>query len=785
MDAQGMNNNGMPHAYMEEENLDVKEWVFKILAIWKLIIVSIVLCLGIVYLYHRYATPRYDVGGTILIKEDKKSLNPELLQELQFFQGSSTKQNEIEILGSYTLLKKTIETLHFDIEYFGIGRIKEREIEAENAPFHVTFVGDKRPDRTMVFAVELKEDNSFILSSESRGLEPRTYQFPALVDWAGLTLRIEAQTIETPPSNLYEVKLFNAWDLAKSYKSKVKITDVNREASILSISLQTELPSKGIQFVNTLIEIYIQRELDEKNETATRTVDFIDQQLGNIQDSLVMIERRLQTFRADNRVVDISQEGLAALQKLETLESKKAEEQFRIEYYNYIIAYLENNRDPEGILSPSMAGIDSPTLQALTSNLGNLTAQLSQLEINSTEVNPQVQSLRLQVQKLISSIIENVENLKGSSEILITDLKLRIMESERLVNQLPLTERTLVNIQRRFTLSENLFIYLQEKKAEAGIAKASNVPNVKQVDPPMLTGQTYPSPTRNYAIGFSLGMIIPIVLLLIKDYFSVTIQSIHEVSKNTKIPVLASIAYSRYDTELVMEKYPRSQVAESFRKMRAALKFLEKKDYKVVMITSFLSGEGKSFMTINTAVMLAKMGHKVLLIGLDLRKPKIFDTFGISNDTGMSQLLIGDKSAKEVIQKTGIKGLDMVTAGPVPPNPNELLMGHEFDGAMKQFKEQYDYVVVDTPPVGLVSDPIEISRHSDICLFIIRQGITPRHAIDYINDINDKGLMKNIGIVLNGVDFKKTNGHYGYGYGYGYGTYYGGKNAKGSGYYQE
>ena len=784
MEAQGTNSNISTPQYLEEENLDIKEWVFKILGIWQYMLLSIVVCVGIVYLFHRYSTPRFEVGGTILIKEDKKSVNPELLQELQFFQGSSTKANEIEILSSHSLLKRTIEVLGFDVEYYGVGRIKKQEMEASSMPFAVSFVGDKRPERTMIFSVELNDDQSFVLSSEDLGLAPETYRFPALIEARGITFQVDAQPIAADIAGQYELRFFHIWDLAKSYRGRVKVTDVSKEASILSISMETELPAKGTRFINTLIDIYIQRELDEKNETATRTVQFIDQQLSSIQDSLRLIERRLQTFRADNRVVDISQEGLAALQRLEELEGKKAEEKFRIEYYNYIVEYLKKNRAPEGIISPSTAGIPSPMLEALTGNLAELTSQLAQLEMNATEVNPQVMSLRLQIQKIISSIIENVENLKGSSEILITDLNMRIKEAERLVNQLPFTERILVNIQRQFTLSENLFIYLQEKKAEAGIAKAANVPSVKSVDPPMLKQQTFPKPMRNYAIGFSLGMIIPVMFLLVKDFFSVTIRSVHEISKGTKLPVLASIALSNYDGELVMEKHPRSQVAESFRKMRAALKFLEKKDHNVIMVTSFLSGEGKTFFTMNTAIMLAKMGHKVILLGLDLRKPKIFGAFGISNQVGMSQLLIGDKEYSEVIQSTQIKGLDVVTSGPVPPNPNELLMGHEFDEAIKWFRQEYDYVVVDTPPVGLVSDSIEISRHSDIALFIIRQGITPRHSIDYINDIHSKGLMKNIGIVLNGVDFKKLSGQYG-GYGYGYGTYYGGKDGTGSGYYQE
>ncbi|CAD5252784.1 MULTISPECIES: exopolysaccharide transport family protein [unclassified Imperialibacter] len=783
MDAQGVNKMPAVPAYVEEENLDVKDWVYKILDYWQLIFLSVIICVGVVFLFHRYSTPRFEVAGTILIKEDKKSINPELLQELQFFQGNSTKQNEIELLGSYSLLKRAIESLNFDIAYYGIGRIKQREIEPEKMPFKVSFIGEARPERNLVFSVEMQKDGGFVLFSEELGLARQRYQFPAVIEFNGLSFRVEERQIDLAGVDSYQFVLFNSWGLARSYRGRIRISDVNKEASILAISMQTELPSKGVQFINSLINIYIQRELEEKNETATRTVEFIDGQLASIEDSLLLIERRLQTFRTDNRVVDISQEGLAALQKLEELENKRAEERFRIEYYNYIVAYLKQETQPHGIISPSTAGIDSPLLEALTQNLAELSSQLLQVEMGATDANPQVLSLKNQTRKVILSIVENVQNLKGSSEILVADLTSRIKESERLVNKLPLTERTLVNIQRRFSLSENLFIYLQEKKAEAGIAKASNVPNAKVVDPPMLRGQTFPTPLRNYAIGFSLGLLLPIILIVIKDFFSISIQSVHEITKSTKLPVLASIALSRYETELVMEKYPRSQVAESFRKMRASMKFLERKDHKVVMVTSFLSGEGKSFLTMNTAIMLAKMGQKVLLLGLDLRKPKIFDSFGISNDQGMSHLLIGDKKYKDVIQSTGIKGLDLIAAGPIPPNPNELLMGHEFDDAMRWFREHYDYIVIDTPPVGLVSDPIEISRHADVALFIIRQDVTPRHAIDYINDIHNKGLINNIGIVLNGVDFKKPKWHSIYGYGYGYGNYYGGKKASGSGYY--
>ena len=440
MDAQGVNKMPAVPAYVEEENLDVKDWVYKILDYWQLIFLSVIICVGVVFLFHRYSTPRFEVAGTILIKEDKKSINPELLQELQFFQGNSTKQNEIELLGSYSLLKRAIESLNFDIAYYGIGRIKQREIEPEKMPFKVSFIGEARPERNLVFSVEMQKDGGFVLFSEELGLARQRYQFPAVIEFNGLSFRVEERQIDLAGVDSYQFVLFNSWGLARSYRGRIRISDVNKEASILAISMQTELPSKGVQFINSLINIYIQRELEEKNETATRTVEFIDGQLASIEDSLLLIERRLQTFRTDNRVVDISQEGLAALQKLEELENKRAEERFRIEYYNYIVAYLKQETQPHGIISPSTAGIDSPLLEALTQNLAELSSQLLQVEMGATDANPQVLSLKNQTRKVILSIIENVQNLKGSSEILVADLTSRIKESERLVNKLPLTE---------------------------------------------------------------------------------------------------------------------------------------------------------------------------------------------------------------------------------------------------------------------------------------------------------------------------------------------------------
>lgn len=992
-----------PNFYQEEDPINLKEWFFRILAYWWLIAISVVLGVAAVWLYHRYAVPRYNVTTTILINQEKNNPSELILEELAMFSGKVNIQNEIGILKSLSLLQQVIDSLDFEVEYYQLGRIRTAEQYVDDSPYKVTVIENNGLNGAQ-FMIDFLGDNLFkIYPNEDapvRGLEEQTLSFPAVVtlpegvlliernntttdyqarqhdstlpvdkwrderrEWReerverslpageagvesgdkqsgpvdtsrrisgtledqkndpdrssiartvrvstrpgpnrlkvystrsepsgseaylhyssgrqagpnrptaqptytivpagrrvrmsdskanlnrptaqrvrmsesseslrdpGRTVRVSTRPGPNRPNrpNVYATRsepsdpseslrdpvrtvrtvrqrsesessesptrlaesigqhkfiVYTPWSLAKSYRKALSITNANKESSILSISMESPLPDKARAFLNKLVEQYIQRELNQKNLTAERTIDFIDQQLLGIQDTLSTIEERLQSFRSSNRIINMSEEGSLALTKFQDLEQRKAEEEIKLEYFDYILKYLREERPQGSMISPATVGVESPVLDALIQNLNQLGTQLTQLELNATEVNPQVKSLRLQVERVMDGIIENVENLKESTEIALQDVNARIREVERSLNQLPVTERAYVNIQRRFTLSENLFIYLQEKKAEAGIAKASNVPENKLLDPAIVMAQTFPNAKRNYALGFMLSFILPVGALVLREYFSNKIQSINDVETHTKLPVLGTLAYAHFDTELVMANHPRSLAAESFRKVRAAMKFLENgKGAKVIMLTSFHSGEGKSFSAMNFATMLAKSDKKVLLLGMDLRKPRKFEELGLDFETGVTQYLIGDKKLKEVVQPSKFEGLEVLLSGPTPPNPNELITGEQTAKLFDELHKKYDYVIIDSAPIGLVSDGMDLAKYVDVTLFIVRHQVTPKNALEYINDIADKELLPKIGIILNGVDFKKFKNkvNFGYGYGYGYGF------NKGSGYYE-
>lgn len=757
----------------DESGIDIREWTFKILSYWKWIIVSVISAMVMVFIYHRYTVPQYLVNASMLINEESKSMGQQLMEEVDLFSAKVNLENEMAVIKSRSFIAEVIDSLNFEVEYYREGRIKSTELYGEDSPFKVTVVDNSGKQNFQLKLVFINEDEFRLFTMDGGPFQgfDGTYHFPAVITGEGLVLRINRKNKALPSEKEFVFKLYDVWGLAESYQKQLQVGTLNKDASILTLSYISSNTIKAQDFLNAVIHFYIKRELEEKNQAAVRTIAFIDQQLRSIQDSLSIIEDSLQDFRTRNSIVDLSQKGEVVLQEIQELETQRSNEEVKMSYFNYLMEYLKENRNPTSVVSPATVGVDNPILVALINNLNELTGQLSQTEINATEVNPQVKALRLQVSRIMEGVVENVQNLKGNTQITINNLNARIRETEAKINQLPKTERTYIGIQRHFNLSENLFIYLQEKKAEAGIAKASTVSKASVIDPAIKQSQTSPRKMRNLAIALLLGLCVPIGFVVLKDYLNDKIQSLEDIEKRTSLPVLGVIGYSHYSSELVMEQHPRSFIAETFRKVRSSMKFLENgKASEVIMITSFLSGDGKTFSSVNIAIMMAKMGKKTLLLGLDLRRQKLHNVFNVSNQLGMSNLLNGESSWGEVVQKTNIDNLDIITGGDVPPNPNELISGDRFGMVIAALKKEYDAIVIDTPPVGLVSDAIEIAKQSDICLYIMRHNYTFFKAIEHINELSEKQLIHKVGLVLNGVDFENVQNRYTYNnYGYSYG----------------
>jgi tyrosine-protein kinase Etk/Wzc len=752
-----------------DDSISIKEYLSKILLNWKWYVVVILIFLTCAYAINRYSTPVFLVKGTLIINDEDKSMNAAVLEELSLVNSSVNIANEIGILNSHSLTRKIVDSLKLFISIYKLGNLKNTELYGIQAPIKIQILSDSNLIKGRNFNMSLVGENGFEIYFDDKDQNIQTIKGkfnPAdtilMGDLSFMLLRNQKSTLTNGD---FHLSFKSPDNYAKSLRKSIEITTMGSGSSILEISMQTSNKAKAQDIINTLMENYITRELNLKNQTAINTIEFIDEQLIEIKQELVFTETELEAFRSDNNILDISQEGMAVFNQLQELENQQSEIGVTLNYYNYLLEYIEKN--PVGTLAtPSTTGITDAGVNSLILELNNLNSQLIITESSGSEINPQVRILKKQIQHVLKSMYGNVSNIKNSVELQKEDLQIRINQVKKELRLLPGNERQLVNIQRRFSLNENLYVYLLEQKAEAGIVKASTVSSSEIIDNAMVYGQTSPKGLRNYAIAFVLGLMFPIIFITVKEFFISTVQNVQEVNKNSNIPVLSTIALSHRNTALVLQKYPRSAVAEGFRTLRANLKFfrVDEKKHQVIMITSFSSGDGKTFSSINTAIAMANSGKKTLLLELDLRKPKISEYLNLPNNQGVSDILIGMKKITEVTKETEVKNLSTITSGPLPPNPSDLLIMDSFSKIMSDLEKEYDCIIIDAPPIGLVSEPYEIAKYADLTLFVVRDRKTPSKSIEFLNDVSNKKLIDNVGIVYNGVDFSKTAGQYGYGY---------------------
>jgi Mrp family chromosome partitioning ATPase len=475
--------------------------------------------------------------------------------------------------------------------------------------------------------------------------------------------------------------------------------------------------------------------------------------LDGVSDSLVSVEDRLQQFRTANRAIDLSAAGDVVFQRLNELEKQESLEEVKAKYYENLIAYVNRTKDFKDVVAPAVLGIEDNLTTTLIGQLLNLYTKRSSLSFSAKDQNLYVAEIDSQIQALTQQLLENVRNVIQLNRNMREDIRRRIRIAEAEISKLPKNERDLVNIKRKFSLNENLYVYLLQKRAEAGIAKASNLPDSKVIDYAVTSGAVYPNTSGNYRNAFLLGLLFPGLIIFLISYLNDTVSTREELEALTNIPILGVVAHSNKTTNLVVSQNPKSAVSETFRSLRSNLKYLASdQENTIILITSGISGEGKTFCSINLSSVLALSEKRTILVGVDLRKPRIFNDFGLNNDLGLSNYLIGNSRREEV------------------PNPSELLMNGKMEVLLAELRQSYDYIILDSPPLGLVADSFELIRYSDVILYVIRQGYTKRKSIHTITDLYKKGVVKNVSLVLN--DFVAEKGH-GYGYGYGYGYTYG------------
>lgn len=791
MDHQSQSNRHLPQ---EEEALDIKKYLFMMLSNWYWFALSVFTCLFISYLVNRYTESIYSVSSSLIIRDDNDMKGftgaENLIQGLRLVKNTKSVQNEIGILKSYTLARRSIEELgnDFSITYVGLGRreIKEAKLY-KNSPFKVlvdTTIGI--PYNLPVYITILSE-NEYLLDIGGDNNISEKHLFGEWVKKKNFGFKVALNNTEKYRSEIIERKFYfilnSPNSLANRYKSKINITLNDKRGSILSLTSTGFVAAQEADYLNKLMEVYIRSGLEDKNRIAENTVNFIDTQLIGVSDSLKKAEQNLQNFRISNKVIDLSTEGKMLFDKVKELQAQKATNELKKRYYNYLLDYIQKRTDLKDIVAPSALGVEDNQLTLILDQISQTYLQREELLLTTTQGNPSLLLIDNRLETLNKTLTEKVSSLIEANNISFQGIEDRLAKLEKEMLKIPTNERMLINTEREFNLMNNLYTYLLQKRAEAGIAKASNIADNKVLDfaLPENAIPIHPDKRLNNILGILMGIILPFSIILFINFLNDKIVDIKEISKYTNAPIIGTVGHNKSNSELPIIEKPKSTIAESFRAIRTNLQYiLRNPEQKVITVTSTISGEGKTFIAANLAAIIATINKRVLVVGLDLRKPKLQNIFGQNTQKGLSTYLIGKDSSEDIIVSTQLENLWYAPSGPIPPNPAELIGSSKMDEFITWAKTKFDYIILDTPPIAIVTDALLTHRFSDATLFVIRFKYSNKDVLRFVESLNLTEDNKSLGLIINDLEHKRIYG-YNYGYAYTYGYSYG----SGSGYYPD
>lgn len=766
-------------------SIDVKRLLSRSLRFWYVVVLTLILALVVAFINNRYATRIYPTTASLIVKEAEDISGGDLIYNNPLVNFRRNYLNELYIIKSYPLIQRVIEDLNFDVLFYRQGSILSTE-SYNDLPFAV-FADRSKSVKVCSFKLTVLDENEFRLDplDENENLKSQTFAFTDSISYGDFKGRMSINEPGRMKQLEGESLIFNyvpSSTLTQSYMAQLKAEWAEEGAGVVNLSINGPNPRKSKDFLAGLIARYQDLDLENKNVAASRAVDFITDQLVGISDSLAKVEMQLETFKSKNVVTNLSEEAVRLFQKIEVFEEERMKYNVARNYYKYLIDYLQKESVSDQVILPSSVGINDPILTGLISQMNEL--QLD-IRMSAKSENPAVQNAVRSVQQIKKNIIESVRNQQSTDAIRLQFLDKQIKAVETQLKTLPLAQRNLVAIQRNYTLLENLHIFLLQRRSEAAISKASNTSDIQMVNPPRSGAAISPKSRVNYIIATAIGLSLPLLIFALIELLDNRVQSREDIEKLTQIPFIGGVGHKQEKNNLEVLTHPKTAIAESFRALRSNLNFfIEQKDKAVFMVTSSISGEGKTFTSINLASVIALSGKRTLIVGADMRKPKLFNDFALSNDLGLSTYLAGLSQFDQVVQKTSFSNLDLVSGGPVPPNPSELLLTSRMQQFIDEAKSRYDYVIIDTPPLAIVTDAFVLSTYANHTLFLVRQDYTPRELLRTAQDFFSSGRLKDISIVLNDIHRSGPGYGYNYQYSYGYGYLYGFNKTGDQGYYE-
>lgn len=716
-----------------------------------------------------YAVSRYNVYSTLLIKDDKSGqslANTDALNDLSSFKSTRNIDNETEVIKSKSLMRRVLSELGLATNYYIEGRVTDKEIYGSALPFKVISTSLKDNSAGIILTIYTKAGNTFELQdSEGRA----NFKFGQIINKPYGSFTIVATTPVVAAGAKVIVRFQNIQQIADSYSRAISIQPINKNASILYLNLTDPIPEKAKDIVNKLMEVYNREAVEDKNLMATNTLKFLDERLQYITSDLSDVEKTVEKYKSSNNLTDVNSQASIYNEQASTYNAQLSEWAIQIEVLESIERYLQKAGDQSSTV-PSTLGIKDETLLGLIGQFNQLQLERERMLRTTQPGNPLVLNLNEQLVGLRVKILENLRNIKRGLLITSSNLKSNVGQFQSKIRKVPGMERELLQINRQQSIKQTIYSYLLQKREETAISLAATASVARVLDPAM--GGDYPvSPNGQmiYLMSVLLGLGIPFASLYVANLLNNKVHFQQDVTAVLDVPIIGEIAHNTQDT-VVVTKNSRSPIAEMFRLVRANLNFMTMGQNNItLLVTSGRSGEGKTFFSINLAASLAITGKRVILLDLDLRNPTVAKKLQFGEGLGITDYLVSDTvSIEDIIrypQET--PGLSVICAGSLPPNPAELMMSAKFTHLLTELKESFDYIIIDTPPVGQVADAFTISSLINYTIYLVRYNYTQKAWLTIAKNIYRDKMLGQLMLVLN--DAKEINGNnYGYGYEYGY-----------------
>jgi succinoglycan biosynthesis transport protein ExoP len=784
--------------FENQVSFDFKGFLIKIGSYWKWFLLSLIITFAIAYQVNIRKEKVYSMETLISVKEESNPLFTSNTSLVFNWGGTSDQVQTI----STTIQSRSHNELVVDKLQYYINYLVQGKYALEDAygavPFYVDidkskgqlsgnligirFVSENVYEIRIPFASQnasliTYSDNSYSTTAVATGDFVKRYKVGERVSLPFLNWKLQIN--DNPgfyKGNEYFVSFSDFNGTVAGYRG-INVRSDDKGGSIITLGMQGANKARMVTYLNSTVEMLIKRQLDSKNQFATNTIAFIDSTLIAMESQLKETGNELKTFRKGKNIYDIEEGGAKFSDKMLEFDVSRDEITRKISYYNSLKSYLKNSVDYSKLPAPSVAGIDDPNVVTNVSKLISLSGQRSEMAyaVKSDKIFKDFDNQMVAIKNVL---LENIASAKSSLQYDLALINNKISQTESTIKALPDEQQELIKIKRKYDLSDNIYNTFLQKRSEADIVKAANLSDIHFIDPAKDVGggQIGPRTSANYVLALFLGILFPLLFVFFIFFINDSIQNTDDIGKLTKIPLIGVVGLSKESSELAVYDKPKSALSESFRAIRSSLQYLYKKQNvggaKTLMITSSVSGEGKTFCSINIATVFALSEKKTVIIGCDLRKPKLFDEFNLSNEVGIVNYLIKQKSVDDIINHTQIPYLDVILSGPIPPNPSELILSDGMGELIEELKKKYDYIILDTPPVGLVSDALELSQYSDVTLYIVRQNFSKKEMITLLNNRVKRGELDNASIILNGFENKAKYGSgYGMGYGYGYSAY--------------